>query len=112
MSWQVIVFFVVVVAFLVYTRLGRVSGTEARKLVAEGALLVDVRSPDEFAAGHLAGARNVPVSELSTRLDELGAKERSIIVYCRSGARSARAAGMLKRAGYSQVVNLGPMSAW
>ena len=87
-----------------------VDGPTARKLVAAGAILVDVRSPGEFAAGHLEGARNIPVGELSSRLGELP-KDKPIVVYCAVGARSATAAGLLAEAGYD-VRNLGKMAAW
>lgn len=83
----------------------------ARELVAKGALLLDVRSPEEFRERHLEGAVNIPVQELGTRMGELGAKERSIVVYCRSGARSAAATSMMKGAGY-EVLDIGAIGNW
>lgn len=88
----------------------RVDGSHARALVATGATLVDVRTPEEFAEGHIAGARNVPVSELASRLAELP-RNVPVVVYCRSGGRSASAASQLAAAGF-RVSDLGPMSAW
>ncbi len=88
----------------------RVSGSEAQRLVGAGAALVDVRTPGEFASGHLPEAVNMPLHELGRRVAELP-EDRPIVVYCRSGARSARAAGMLKRAG-RDVHDLGPQHAW
>jgi len=86
---------------------------EARHLVEQGALLLDVRTPQEFAAGHLDGAVNIPVQQLEARLSELAAKkDRPIVVYCRSGARSASAAKLLAAAGHSRVFDLGAMSSW
>ena len=85
---------------------------EAHKLVDEGAALVDVRSPGEFSGGHIPGAVNIPVDEVEQRAGEIGAGSRPVVVYCRSGARSARAAATLQRLGFKQVVNLGPKSAW
>lgn len=82
-----------------------------RELVARGALLVDVRTPQEFAAGHVPGAINVPLQELGERLHELGDQSRPIVVYCRSGARSATAKAILSRAGYG-VYDAGAMSDW
>lgn len=82
-----------------------------RQLVAAGALLLDVRTPSEFAEGHLAGATNLPVQQLAVRLHELGSRSRPVVVYCRSGGRSAQAAAMLSAAGY-QVKDIGPMTAW
>ena len=89
----------------------RISGDEARKLVALGAKLVDVRTPREFAAGHVEGAINIPVGDLGSRLAELNPSE-PVVVYCRSGARSNRAMGMMQKAGYAQVWDMGPFSAW
>lgn len=81
----------------------------AGELVAKGALLLDVRTPQEFAEDHVLGALNVPVQELSMRLDELGPKERPIVIYCRSGARSASAKHLLQDAGFRHVHDMGAM---
>lgn len=91
-----------------------VTGEAAHELVSkQGALLLDVRSPDEFAGGHLDGAVNVPVGELESRLASLPAKkDQDVIVYCRSGARSSRAAKILTTAGFTRVHDLGGMSNW
>lgn len=106
-----IFFAAVAVGFVLWKR-ADLDGTKARELVAGGALLVDVRSPAEFAAGHIDGARNVPVSELGQRAGELGATDRPVIVYCASGTRSAMAKRALRKAGYAQVYNLGSMRNW
>lgn len=84
---------------------------EAKQWVAEGAHLVDVRSKGEFEGGHLEGAKNIPLSELTARLRELD-KRKKVVVYCLSGARSAQAATVLKANGFEAVLNLGPMAAW
>ena len=89
----------------------RVDGAGASALVKEGAFLLDVRTRTEFAGGHLPGATNVPVDQLARRMDEIP-QGRPIVVYCRSGARSNRAAGMLATGGYGPVHDLGPMGAW
>jgi rhodanese-related sulfurtransferase len=83
---------------------------KARQMVEGGALLLDVRSPGEFSGGHIEGALNIPVDQLGARVGELD-KGRSVVVYCRSGARSEAARGLLAQAGF-EVHNLGPMSAW
>jgi phage shock protein E len=90
----------------------RVSSEQARALVSEGAYLLDVRTPGEFGGGHIEGAVNIPVAELSARLAELPPKETPIVVYCRSGQRSGRAAKILQSAGHTQVHDLGGMSRW
>lgn len=82
----------------------------AKEAMAAGATLIDVRTPAEFADGHLQGAVNIPVDALQGRISEVGAKSKPVVVYCRSGKRSARAKGMLKDAGYEQVFDLGAMS--
>lgn len=75
-------------------------------------LLVDVRTVAEFNEGHIEGAINIPVEELDQRLDELPQDE-TIVVYCRSGNRSADAADMLDEAGYSSVYDIdGGVIAW
>jgi rhodanese-related sulfurtransferase len=82
-----------------------------RQLVEQGALLLDVRTPAEFSEGHVAKALNIPVQELPARLREVGPTTRPVVVYCRSGGRSAAASQILKQAGY-QVKDIGPMHAW
>lgn len=79
-------------------------------MVAEGATLLDVRTPGEFSSGHLEGAVNIPVQELDRRIDEIPT-DHSVVVYCASGMRSANAARTLRSRGYT-VHDLGPMSAW
>ena len=90
----------------------RSSGPSARDLVNEGARLLDVRGPDEFADGHLPGAIHIPVDELPARLAELEPRHAGVVVYCRSGRRSARAAELLRSSGFRDVHDLGPMSDW
>lgn len=114
---QVLVVVVVVVVVIagIYFALPRAdtTGAKAKELVAAGALLVDVRSPEEYAAGHIAGARNIPVGSLSARLAELGPPEKTtVVVYCHSGGRSTQASRVLRDAGFRAVHNLGGMSAW
>ncbi len=89
-----------------------IRGPEARALVEGGARLLDVRSPGEFAAGHLPGAVNIPVEVLERRIGDVGPKDRPVVVYCASGSRSAHARNVLKAKGWSDVRNLGPMGAW
>lgn len=84
---------------------------DAKALVAKGAPLVDVRTPEEFAAGHIEGAINIPIDELDARKGELK-KDANIVLYCRSGARSERGRTLLMGSGYTKVYNLGSMSNW
>lgn len=88
-----------------------VSATEAADLAGGGAVLLDVREPHEWQAGHAPKARHVPLGQLARRAGELP-RGRSVITVCRSGARSARAAALLAREG-REVFNLsGGMHAW
>ena len=83
-----------------------------RDAVAEGGMLLDVRSPGEFTSGHLEGARNIPVGALQDRLKELGNKDQPIVVYCASGMRSRSASKLLRDNGFSQVHDLGSWRNW
>ncbi|MCU0672700.1 MAG: rhodanese-like domain-containing protein [Myxococcota bacterium] len=86
----------------------RLTRDEIRARVAAGAVLVDVRTPAEFSAGHAAGARNVPLQDLPRRMDELP-RDREVIVYCRSGARSSSALSMLRARGFEKVHDAGAL---
>jgi len=88
---------------------GTITGERARALVAAGAALVDVRTAEEYAAGHLPGAINIPVDELWTRYREIPPGQ--VVVYCGSGARSARARRILGAFG-PETFDLGAMSNW
>jgi rhodanese-related sulfurtransferase len=88
----------------------RIDSEQAHELVKSGATLVDVRSPDEFSSGHIEGAKNIPVGNIAARAGEIP-KDKPVVLYCRSGARSSRAASVLAGQGY-EVHNLGPISAW
>ncbi len=90
----------------------RVDGATARQLVQAGARLVDVRTREEFEAGHVAGALLVPYEQVGARVAEIGPPGEPVVVYCRSGRRSAIAAETLRKLGFSQVYDLGPMDAW
>ena len=80
--------------------------------LADFGAIIDVRSPDEFASGHIDGARNIPVDEIGGRTDEVGKPDQPVVVYCRSGMRSAQAKSTLEAAGFTQVYNLGGISRW
>lgn len=87
----------------------------AKQLIAQGAVVIDVRNQDEWDAGHLPMARLLPLAQLPARLREVEEwvgpdKSRAVIVYCRSGARSGRAKEILDAAGYANVTNGGGFS--
>jgi rhodanese-related sulfurtransferase len=108
-------------AMLLWSFLGnRVSGIaqvntlEATRLFNEDALMLDVREDNEWAVGHIPNARHIRLGQLSGQLAELEKfKDKAIVVYCRSGNRSARACAILKKAGFSNASNLaGGIIAW
>jgi rhodanese-related sulfurtransferase len=76
--------------------------------------LLDVRTPEEYAGGHLPGAVNIPHSELAARIAELdGARERDVVVYCRTGNRTAQALEVLGKAGFKRIFRLqGDYARW
>jgi rhodanese-related sulfurtransferase len=84
---------------------------EAARLTEEGGVLLDVREPDEWAAGHAPAALWIPLGELGARLDELPT-DRTIAVVCRSGGRSAAATDALRSSGLDAVNVGGGMRAW
>jgi rhodanese-related sulfurtransferase len=86
----------------------------AKGLSDQGALLLDVREPDEYASVHAVNAKLIPLGEVGARLKEIEAyKDKPVAVICRSGRRSAQAVSLLKESGFTQVVNVeGGTQAW
>jgi phage shock protein E len=82
---------------------GAVDPVTALSLAASGARVVDVRTPAEFAAGHVAGAINVPYDEIARRASEIGPPGAPVVVYCHSGRRSGIAAEALRGLGFTNV---------
>lgn len=96
-------------------RVAGLSASEAVQLMnREKALVVDVCSPQEYAAGHVKGARNVPLADLQAQLPSVAkSKSQALILVCASGVRSARAVAVARQLGYEQVYSLaGGMGAW
>ncbi|MEW5990949.1 MAG: rhodanese-like domain-containing protein [Chloroflexota bacterium] len=89
-----------------------VTVAQAAALRDDGAFVLDVREPDEWAAGHIPGATLIPLGELATRIGELP-RDLSIVVVCRSGNRSAQGRDILLSAGFPAVTSLdGGMADW
>ncbi|TAK02189.1 MAG: rhodanese-like domain-containing protein [Chloroflexota bacterium] len=89
-----------------------VSVVEAAALRDGGAFMLDVRQPDEWAAGHIPGATLIPLGELATRIGEVP-EGQSIVVVCRSGNRSAQGRDILLGAGFGAVTSMaGGMTDW
>ncbi|AEG31032.1 rhodanese-like domain-containing protein [Thiomicrospira cyclica] len=111
----------VITLMLLYSYVGdrflgyqQVSPEEATRLYNQGAIVVDVRSDAEFKTGYIGEARHISSSELKDKMSTLDHfKDKQILVYCQSGARSGGAASQLVKAGFSQVANLrGGVLAW
>ena len=77
-----------------------------------GAVLLDVRTPEEYREGHIPGSKNVPLQSISKVADMIDNKSTPIFVHCLSGARSRQAAAILKQMGYINVKNIGGISAY
>lgn len=93
----------------------KVSTLQATQLINQGkSLILDVREPEAFAAGHLRDAKNIPLKELPNRFGELDKfKSKAVIAVCQTGVQSAKAAAQLRKAGFNEAFSLdGGVSAW
>ncbi len=120
-NWMLVSLSVISGAMLAWSFIGsKLSGIEeadtlkATRLYNDDALVLDVREDKEYASGHIPKAKHIPMGQLSSRLQELDKfKTKPILVTCRSGQRSARACGILKKAGFETVFNqAGGIIAW
>lgn len=76
-------------------------------------ILLDVRSPLEYQAGHIPGSTNVPVQFMADIVEQNSIRlDKTLVLYCQSGARSAHACGILKNMGYTEVHNFGGLHNW
>ena len=93
---------------------GSIGPSQAVRLMNGGALLVDIRGQAEFAAGHIAGARNLPGATIADGADAISRfKEKAVIAYCDTGMTGGAAARHLGRLGFKQAYNLrGGLAAW
>ena len=87
--------------------LGIGTKTDCAQLMKAGAVIIDVRSNEEFAGGHIKGSINIPLDQLRNNLDKFKDKSRPIITCCASGMRSSSAKSLLKSSGYVKVYNGG-----
>lgn len=93
----------------------KVSLLQATQMINQGkTVILDVREPADFAAGHVRDAKNIPLKELSKRVGELDKfKSKSVIVVCNSGTQSSKATAQLTNAGFTDVFSLsGGLAAW
>jgi rhodanese-related sulfurtransferase len=92
--------------------IAEVTPEETQSRQKAGAVIVDVREPHEWRTGHIAGAKHIPLGNLSKRIHELN-PSKEIITVCRSGHRSMMAARTLQQAGFTQVSSMaGGMMSW
>ena len=92
-----------------------VSAADAVRLINKGALVIDVRKPEEFEQGHIVNARNVPLERMQKDGDDAIKKQKSkiLLAVCADGATSGRAAGQLRKSGYEYVFSLkGGLAGW
>jgi rhodanese-related sulfurtransferase len=112
---EAILYFVVPAALLLglllWKRSGLISSDEAKRLLNEGATVVDVRTPAEFSQGHLKSALNIPLDQLEHQVGAtVPGKDNPLLVHCFTGTRSAMACARLKSLGYDRVHNLGGLN--
>lgn len=120
MNWNLIVFLVIIIAFLGYS-IGRILYQRRYlKVITQDEFikgyrkvqLIDVRDPNEFEAGHILGARNVPLTQFRMRKQEIR-KDKPVYLYCQNGTRSTRAAALLKKHGCQELYMLkGGFKQW
>ncbi|TFB23823.1 rhodanese-like domain-containing protein [Filobacillus milosensis] len=99
---------IIIIGVLRYVKTQRILNTLTEDQFIEGyrkAQLIDVREPNEFDNGHILGARNIPMSQLKQRLQEIR-PDKPVYLYCQSGQRSMRAATMLHKRGYQDLNHL------
>lgn len=105
-----------VLALVVWKRIASRLGPEEQEAIraalAKGALVLDVRTPAEFAQGHLDGATNIPLEQLMHDPGAVGKRSRPVVVYCHSGSRSRVAVSLLQQKGHKRALDLRVMRNW
>jgi phage shock protein E len=111
MNWTVLIIAAIVIAaFLLAKRASFISESAAREHLRAGALVIDVRSPEEFQQGHIAGAINIPLGQINRELPiQVPDKNRVLLLHCLSGGRSAIAKQQARKLGYPNSFNLGSL---
>ncbi len=108
-AFSVVVVLVIVVGVIAILLSRNAPLAKVKAALESGARVVDVRSAEEFRAGHFPGALNIPVDQIAARLDEMGDPERPIILYCHSGMRSGSALHIVRKGGFKKAVNGGTL---
>jgi phage shock protein E len=91
---------------------GVVDGATARKLVASGVKVVDVRTPAEFSTGHVPGAINIPHDQMAARHAEVGPPSTPVLLYCKSGRRTEVALRALREKGFTTLYDMQSYDKW
>ena len=86
---------------------GGTSGASIEEYLKDGAVVIDVRTIDEFKSGHVTGSKNIVLNSIPAKVEEIKALNKKVIAVCRSGARSGQATSCLKQQGID-VINGGP----
>lgn len=99
---------IVIILFIVWKQMTQVNLEEAKTMVKNGAIIIDVRTQGEYSGGHLNRSINIPLGEETAKISKYATeKDTPILVYCLSGSRSAIAVRSLRKSGYTSVHNLG-----
>ncbi|MUT68651.1 rhodanese-like domain-containing protein [Paenibacillus sp. NEAU-GSW1] len=120
MEWFINIALIILVIWFFYSRFAGLKGL--RNLTADqfqeemksnpNKILIDVREPAEWKQGYIAGAKNIPLSQINQRINEIAA-DKAVYLYCRSGMRSKQAARILQKRGYKELSHLqGGIMAW
>lgn len=112
MNWTALLLFAAVLVLLVMVRrAGQISARSAREYLKNGALVIDVRTPGEYAAGHLPNVIHLPLDQIETTLPRrVPDKNTVLLLHCQSGIRSGMARRKLQALGYARAFNLGSLA--
>lgn len=110
-STALLLFAAALALILVLRRAGLISARAAREELKKGALVIDVRTPGEYSAGHLPKAIHIPLDEIETSVPKrVPDKQTVLLLHCQSGVRSGAAKRKLKAMGYVHAFNLGSLA--
>jgi len=100
-----------IIGIILVKRIGVASAAAARKMLGEGAPVIDVRTENEFSTEHLPNSINIPLDQISDRISSAAPdKNAPLLLHCLSGSRSAVARSVLKQMGYTRAYNLGSIT--
>jgi phage shock protein E len=103
-------FTLIYVSLILFCNPNAESKNKVETLLKQNALVVDVRTIEEFNSEHFPNAKHIPLNEIENRISEFGDKTKPIILYCRSGNRSGKAKLILEQAGFTNITNAGGLN--